>query len=1029
MNQHTAFNTVANLVKDFKTNESKFLSPNYSEADVRKDFIDKFFDAMGWDVYHNEQKNPYEQEAKIERGITIGRQQKRADYAFYIKPNFRDVKFFVEAKKPSRNLSNADDYFQACRYGWNAGTQITFLTDFEELIVLDCRTKPDINNIINNKIRSYRYEDYLNEEKFAEIYWLISREAVADNSLEKFAESLPKPKGKAIAKGTHRAAYQSIDDAFLEELDEIRNSLAKAFKKANEHLGSDELTEMTQRTIDRLVFIRFLEDRQIEPEHYVSEFGKRKSAWTDFINASRGLDAKYNGIVFKKHAIDTEKSLAPDDKSFALICEELGHKNSPYNFDIIPIHILGSIYERFLGKVVIATDKRVRIEEKPEVRKAGGVYYTPQYIVNYIVDNTVGKLIEGKKPSEIAKMRFADISCGSGSFLITVFERVLEYHRKWYQENEEQAKKEGCILHEGKWILSIKQKQNILLNNIYGVDLDPQAIEVTQLSLYLKLLEDETTATANDMMVMFKEQILPSLNSNIVCGNSLIGTDILENDLFTNVETPRWGVSEIAGRRITDASPQTVDELKLKPMNFEDVFPHVFKKVSPSGVEGGFDAIVGNPPYVRQELFSDTKEYLQKKYKVYNSNSDLYTYFIEKGISNIKEQGLFSIIVANKWLRATYGEPLRKFLKEFQIKEIIDFGDLPVFKNISTYPCIIIVQKRVFTDSIKATIVESLDKIVLPTVVDEKAFFISHKQLENKGWALLNETHALLLHKISFNNLPLAKYVNEKIYYGIKTGLNDAFVIDEDVKNELIRVEPNCKQFIKSFLGGRDIKRYESPNANRFFIVIPKGWTNSNVLERDKQKWFQNNFPNLFNHLKAFETAAKKRTDQGDYWWELRACDYYEEFSKTKIMLPDISLRGNFIIDEKENYCVNTSYIIGSDDKYLLGILNSVLITFFYSKLSSTYRGGYLRFIYQYVEQIPIKTIDSNNKAEVQIKEQITLLVTQMLEAKKQLAKAKTEADKEYLEKKCSTIDRQIDQLVYELYGLTEEEIKIVEGN
>ncbi|MBU2585987.1 MAG: N-6 DNA methylase, partial [Bacteroidetes bacterium] len=457
-----AFQKVSELASDFESNESKFLAPDYSEADVRKDFIDKFFNALGWDVYHNIQKNPYEQEVKIEKGVYVGKQQKRADYAFFIAPNFRDVRFYVEAKKPSKNLANADDYFQSCRYGWNAGTPITFLTDFEELHILDGRTKPDISSILNHKIKHYHYSDYLNEDKFAEIYWLISREAVSNQSIEKFSESLPKPKGKAIQKGLFKGAYQSIDEAFLEELDEIRNSLARSFKRSNPHLESEQLTEMTQRTIDRLVFIRFLEDKQIEPDHYVSEFANSKTSWKNFKIASRKLDAKYNGVVFKKHFIDSDNFVDPDEKTFSEICEEFAHVNSPYNFDIIPIHILGSIYERFLGKVVVATEKRVRIEEKPEVRKAGGVYYTPQYIVNYIVENTVGKLIEGKTPKEISVMRFADISCGSGSFLITVFDIILDYHRKWYQKNPDQAKKDDCILHDGKWVLSLKQKQKIL---------------------------------------------------------------------------------------------------------------------------------------------------------------------------------------------------------------------------------------------------------------------------------------------------------------------------------------------------------------------------------------------------------------------------------------------------------------------------------------------------------------------------------------------------------------------------------------
>ncbi len=656
---------ISKLVDDFKANESHYLDPSYSEADVRNDFINKFFIALGWDVRHETQKNPYEQEVRVEQPVQIAKAQKRADYSFSISPNFRTVKFFVEAKKPAHALENKDYYFQTARYGWNANTPIAVLTDFEEFHIIDCRFRPDINDALNYKIEKFHCTDYANEEKFRKIYYLFSREAVADNSIEKYVAALPKPRGKK-AKGL-KAVTQTIDESFLEELDEIRNDLAKSFKKNNTHLSSDELTEATQRTIDRLVFIKFLEDKLIEPNHYVSEFGKRRKAWEDFITASRTLDAKYNGVVFKKSKIDSRNIIEPDDKTFSAICEELSHENTPYNFDAIPIHILGSIYERFLGKVVNATDKRVTIEEKPEVRKAGGVYYTPQYIVNYIVDNTVGKLIEGKTPREIAKMRFADIACGSGSFLITVFERLLDYHKRWYIGNPEQAKKDGCILVEGTYRLSLKQKTKILLNNVYGVDIDQQAVEVTQLSLYLKLLEDETTATANDSWVMFKEQLLPDLNKNIVCGNSLIGTDILDQQSSLPLGGTEGGL----------------DELKLKPMDFETVFPHIFSSPLGGGREGtGFDAIVGNPPYIPIESFSEfEKKYYQNKFPELRRKFDSSVIFILKALSCINNNGLLGYISTQTWETGeNYTDFREKIFKVYGCVEIINLP-FNIFKD------------------------------------------------------------------------------------------------------------------------------------------------------------------------------------------------------------------------------------------------------------------------------------------------------------------------------------------------------------
>ncbi len=597
---------VCQLVKDFQAHEKRYLSPEYQEAEVRKDFIDKFFMALGWDVNHDQQKNPYEQEVKVEREVKVARAQKRADYAFCLAPNFRDPKFFVEAKKPSRSLSNPDDYFQTARYGWNANTPVAVLTDFEEFHIIDCRFKPDITTSIKALAQKFHYSEYADAEKFSKIYWLFSREAVAGNSLEKYAETLKKPTGKAVQRGLFPGGFQPIDEAFLEEIDEIRKTLAKAFKKNDPDMMSPELTEAVQRTIDRLVFIRFLEDKLIEPENYLDNIGQSGNAWAEFIALCRKLDKKYNGVVFKETYIDLAGFEGPVDTEFRDICESLSRQNSPYDFNFIPIHILGSIYERFLGKEVHATAKRVDIEEKPEVRKAGGVYYTPQYIVRYIVENTVGKLIEGKTPEEIAKLRFADIACGSGSFLIGAFELLLEYHNKYYQAHPEKAKKDGCYQKDGRWVLSIKQKRNILLNNIYGVDIDSQAVEVTQLSLALKMLEDESTATANDMQVLFHSAVLPDLTKNIVCGNSLIGTDILQGDLF---------------------ELDKEEERKLKPMDFESVFPEVVKN-------GGFDAVIGNPPYVNIVSIPEMqRKYFQRRYKTCKNKSDLYSFFFERALT------------------------------------------------------------------------------------------------------------------------------------------------------------------------------------------------------------------------------------------------------------------------------------------------------------------------------------------------------------------------------------------------------------
>ena len=989
-----AFEQVQQLAADFKANEKFYLSPAYQEAEARRDFIDKFLIALGWDVNHDTQKNPYEQEVKVERK-EHGVSQRRADYAFYMAPNFRDVRFYIEAKKPYGDIATADNYFQVIRYGCSGQTPIAALFDFEQFEIVDCRFKPDVATALQRNLKKYHYAQYADKEIFAEIYWLFSREAVAGGSLEKYAETLPKTRG-AVQRGLLKGGYQSFDEVFLAELDGHRETLARIFKNNNPHLDGEMLTEITQRTLDRLVFIRFLEDKLIEPQYLVSEFGKRGSVWGDFIAASRRLDGIYNGIVFKRHEILDAPTLKIDDEKFRAICEELCHKKSPYDFNAIPIHILGSIYERFLGKVIVATDKRVKVEEKPEVRKAGGVYYTPEYIVRYIVENTVGTLIKGKTPAQIAEMRFADIACGSGSFLLGVYDLLLRYHTKYYNDNPGKAKKGETIEREDGLHLSLQKKREILTNNIYGVDIDNQAVEVAQLSLYLKLLQDETPASARNYQSEFIETLLPSLAKNIVCGNSLISTDISSGELF-----------------------EPVAERKLNPMDFAQRFPHVMKR-------GGFDAIVGNPPYVRQEGLREQKAYFLSHYTAFRPTADLYVNFIERGIRLLNPKGLFGMIVSNKWLRAAYGEPLRKFLaNDVCVEQILDFAGLPVFTDATVRTIILICSPQKKAGKFLYLPPMPLDDFrKLTTGKGVGAFFeknavtLTASNLSPKGWSLSSDKIRKIIKRVQERTVNLKSYVKGEPYFGIKTGFNEAFVIDGETRAQLISEDRKSAEIIKPLVVGRDVRRYMIEPKSRFLI-----WTYIGVPIKK--------YPAIFKHLKRFQPQLEKRWDKGAYWWELRACDYYGLYTKPKIIYPDISTTCRFALDREGYFGANTTYFIPGNDLYLLGLLNSRFAQFYFTDVCAGLEGGgetYLRFFGQYMEEFPVRPIDPASPDDKTRHGKIVSLVEQMLPVQKQLAGAQSDKDKDFYENKCASLDRQIDALVYELYDLTADEIKIVEG-
>ncbi len=1002
-NFDSALTKVRQLVDTFRSNEARYLSPDYQEAEVRKDFIDKLWTAFGWDVNHDVQTNPYEQEVKVERGVHTGSSaRRRADYAFYLSPNFHQPRFYVEAKKPAGDTANADDYFQAIRYGWNSQTTFAVLTDFKEFHVLDCRQRPDPDTVLDRCLAKYHYLDYSDPEKLAQVYWLFSREAVSDRSLEKRARELPKPRGKAVQRTLFPGAYKPVDESFLEDLDEYRLALARTFKTTLPSLDSDSLTELAQRTLDRLVFLRFLEDRGIEQARHVENFGDTGAPWREFVATSKRLDDIYNGVVFKRHATLDSDNFHVDDGVFGNICESLASVNTPYDFNSIPIHILGSIYERFLGKVIVATDKRVQLKEKDEVRHAGGVYYTPEYIVRYIVENTVGRLIKDKTPPEIAKMRFADIACGSGSFLLGIYDTLLEYHGLYYNRLPVKVRRGDCIERDGKLYLSLQKKREILTNNIFGVDIDPQAVEVAQLSLYLRLLKDETPNTKRQYQLEFAHAVsmrhlLPDLSNNIVCGNSLIGTDILSETLFAAEE-----------------------ERHLLPMDFSERFPAVMKR-------GGFDAVVGNPPYVRMETFKAIKAYLREHYQAHEERADYYAYFLERALGMTKDSGVVGMIVSNKFSVAKYGRPLREMLGRLShVDEIADFAGVRVFHGATVRTFVLTLTRKrpskpVGTRYLPLPDAEHFDAIEngLLSVMDYGrtiATVIGPEQIATEPWQLMPKGSADLLKRLSADFPTLTKAYGWTPLFGIKTGLNEAFVIDDAKRRELVREDRRSAEVIHPFLFGKDVRRYFVRSAGRHVIY----------LHPHKNP---NKYPAVKRHLEGFKSQLTRRAASQE-WYELQqpAVGLLPLLSRPKIVYPIIAPSPRFALDPK-GYLVNDKlFVLPTDSLSLLGLLNSSLARFFFAAVCARLEGSgdfYYEYRAQFVGRFPVAVANGDKRMQAQ-SDRIGQLVEDMLEAHQRRESATTERDAAYYAHKAAAKDADINQIVHELYRLTPQEIAVL---
>jgi hypothetical protein len=643
---------IEDLVKRFEDYQHIYKSKTYNETELRNHFVNPFFEALGWDV---QGKNcaPDRQEVKVEGVFKLDDKSEKPDYSFLLFDNFMGSmkrKFFVEVKRPSINIeSGVFPALQIRGYAWSANLPVSILTDFEEFSVYYGLSQPfKDDKPMKSRLLYLRYDQYA--EKWPEIAALFSREAVLNGSLDKYVRSLPQKRGD-----------KRVDAALLEDISKWREMLAKNIALHNPELDTMSLNYSVQAIIDRIMFLRICEDRGIEQYMRLKDLLNGERVYPRLCELFRQADERYNSGIFhfkKEPGRDIPDTITLnlniDDKTLQDIIKHLYFPESPYAFSVLPDRDPGADLRAVFGPGDTAgREPYCLVEDKPEVKKAGGVKYTPVYIVEAIVSKTLGPTLKGRTPLEAVIISVLDPACGSGSFLIVAYQYLLDWHRDWYVQNlvpllqsglkpsspeikrmlpgvetgKKGRKKEPELpVYQGRgggWRLTTSERKRILLNNIYGVDIDRQAVEVTKLSLLLKVLEGENEETISKQLKLFQERALPDLSNNIKCGNSLVGWDFLkDNPSLTQEEIDR-----------------------INPFDWEKEFPEIF-------LRGGFSVVIGNPPYVRQEGLGEFKDYFQKHYKVYQGTADLYAYFVERGVSLLQDGGIFSYIVANKWIRS-----------------------------------------------------------------------------------------------------------------------------------------------------------------------------------------------------------------------------------------------------------------------------------------------------------------------------------------------------------------------------------------
>lgn len=956
---------ILQLVDQFSRNYDEYKSLDYSETSVRIEFIDHFFICLGWDVGNTEGLSEKYKTVDVGSSIDVEGAKKKPDYCFRIGGI---PKFFVEAKKPSIDIKrDTDSSFQLRRYAWSAKFPISVLTNFEYFAIYDCRVKPKSNDSPSKaRIKLIHYTEYPSQwdlhiyEKFS-MYWLLR------GAFDRYAEE------------RRKTGTLEVDTAFLEEIEAWRKRLAENIVRNNGYINSRQLNFAIQKIIDRIIFLRMCEDKKIEKQETLKNVLREKEIYKNLLNQFAEAEGRYDSGLFHFHKRkielepidDITPSLKISNNVLKEIIKSLYPPDSPYEFSVMPSNILGKVYEQFLGKVInIQSPRRVVIEDKPEVRQAGGVFYTPEYIVNYIISRTVGKLlsnIKTKHKTIASKIRILDPSCGSGSFLVGAYQYLLDWYTNYYVSDSPHLQ-DKCIYRgpKGDWRLTTREKTRILLSSVFGVDIDTQATEVAKLSLLLKALEGETDYTIERQPGWWgKTGVLPDLGGNIKCGNSLIGKDFYMNPQATLLSED--------------------ERYRINAFDWSSEFEGIIKA-------GGFDVVIGNPPY-GAFLEKIEKNYLKLKYPNQAYQLDSYLLFLEKSVGELlKSGGFWGMIIPNPWLTNIRQDKTRKFItNNLSVVEIVHFR-YKIFPKCTVDTQIVILKKPLIKNwQVLVRIVDSINEFTTDSNIVEICQN-QEKWQKLQGQPInifLSAAGIVLKEKCLYNSVPLSSFC--KINVGIKPYQNNKGIppqTEEIVKNRKYDSDKCIDESYRPYLIGSDIGRYKILPLESRFIKYGK------CLAEPRPS------ANFDAPLKIFVRQT------GD---SLVAA-----------------------LDSEKYLCLNNMHVVvPSQDlvrlEFILGILNSRLMNWYYHSLNPEQGEALAEVKKTILASLPLINLNPDISRYRNLYDSIINSVQRLLLLNRGIKQVMTPNEQVRFQREIHNEDDQIDRCIYELYGLTEKEIIMVE--
>jgi hypothetical protein len=968
------------LMTTFRASSDSYKSAHYKEMALRSDFLNPLLEELGWDPLNNRGSVYSEREVVQEANVTVEGKQKAPDYGFYQGGRPRYV---LEAKRPSVNIeTDKAPAYQLRRYCWTADLPYGIVTDFEEIAIYDCRRPPEPgDSSAVGRVAYFTIDDL--EEYWPLLHGMFGRQNVLDGILELLASEAPAPAGT-----------RTIDVAFLEEIRNWRRRLASDIALTNHELTNAEVSSATQTLIDRIVFLRVAEARGLEIEGSLQHAASQETGvYGRLLMLFRKADDRYNSGLFHLNGGPTDPrldtiglALRVSDASLQSIIGRLYYPE-PYEFSVMPADILGRIYEQFLGeRIVVHEDRTVEIELKPEHRKASGVYYTPTPVVDFIVQETLGRLLESHDPASLRKGGFAivDPASGSGSFLIAAYKYLLDWHRDHWAPQVNNSRKYLELGLDGLLRVRTEERKRILLDYIYGVDIDPQAVEVTKLSLLLLVIEGQA------QMEFDVGRILPDLDQNILCGNSLI-----DHDFHLPI-----GLSE--------------DELlAYNPFSWKKGFPSVFKR-------GGFDAVIGNPPYLNVDATWGRKDrrlaYLKSAYsEIHTDKTDLLFYFFKKAAEICRGETAF--IVSRSFLEGDKAQKLRGWIAStLRVRSVLDFRHAHVFPKVGINTAVVQLTRSTAVKTTRFSrfrYPELRAGYTAAYLRDPENFAmveVPATALNASAWNFGDAAVQAVIAKIDAAGEPVGDILH--VGKGMETAANKAFEFEAPAARiESLRAQGLLYERARN----SDIHAFhlDRSGVNMLFLEDVKSF---GALPKDIQE-----------HLTAHreKLLARAAFIRGNCeWWRFSWPLHREYFGRARILCPYRARTNRFALDGDRHFLGITDTTVlyengqPEDIRYLLGLLNSGILTARFRFIGKLLGGGVLEYYENTVSRLPIPRSGPGQPEHDRIVE----LVRTIEEASQDLHTSLAGAEQQAARQQIDAAKAEIEDIAADLYGLTPDE-------